>query len=159
MRRSKKTSVEPGLLLIQIDGLSRSQFERAWEAGRVPFLRRLITRESHQLHTMYSGMPSSTPAVQGELFYGQRCAVPAFAFREADRGEIVRMFDQSAARAVEWRLAKEGEPLLKNGSAYCDIYSGGADQAHFCASTIGWGDLIGALAGHGMANVPHRQRR
>src|SRR5688500_7248464 len=52
---SKGTTTQPGLVLIQIDGLSRRQMERAMERDRLPFLRRLIQREHYEQHTFYSG--------------------------------------------------------------------------------------------------------
>jgi endonuclease/exonuclease/phosphatase family metal-dependent hydrolase len=107
----------------------------------MPFLRRLIRRERAVLHTLYSGQPSTTPAVQGELFYGRKTAVPAFGFRDSQSGKIVRMFDAEVALPVESQLAQQGEPLLAGGSAYCNIYSGGADDANFCAATTGWGEV------------------
>ena len=58
---SEGTAEEPGLVLIQIDGLSRKQMERAMERGRLPFLRRLIQREHYDTRTFYSGLPASTP--------------------------------------------------------------------------------------------------
>jgi glycosyltransferase involved in cell wall biosynthesis len=132
---------EPGLLLVQIDGLSRSQLERALRRGRLPWLRRLIRRKHYRLHTFYSGIPSSTPAVQGELFYGTKGAVPAFAFADRKTGRIIRMYEREAAAEVQSRLATRGQPLLGDGSAYADIYSGGAAESHYCASTTGWGEL------------------
>ena len=65
---SEGSSTRPGLVMIQIDGLSQPQFERALAHGELPFLRRLIRREQYHLHPHYSGMPSTTPAVQTELF-------------------------------------------------------------------------------------------
>ena len=56
---SKGTATDPGLVLIQIDGLSRSQMERALERGRLPFLRQLIRHDYYETHTFYSGLPSS----------------------------------------------------------------------------------------------------
>src|SRR5687768_7299253 len=76
----KATGEDPGLLLIQIDGLSRKQLERAIDSRRMPFLRRLLRREGCQLHDFYPGIPSTTASVQGELHYGVRTAVPAFSF-------------------------------------------------------------------------------
>src|SRR3954463_7531518 len=75
---SEGTSEQPGLLLIQIDGFGRGQFERAITAGRMPFLRRLMRREGYETNTFYPGLPSTTPSVQAELYYGVRSAVPAF---------------------------------------------------------------------------------
>jgi endonuclease/exonuclease/phosphatase family metal-dependent hydrolase/glycosyltransferase involved in cell wall biosynthesis len=142
--RSEGTEVEPGLVLIQIDGLSRNQFESAVAKGRLRFLSRLINQEGYHTHSMYSGLPSSTPAVQGELFYGVRGAVPAFSFRDHRTGEQVRMYDPGPAADVQSRLASAGSGLLQGGSSYSNVYSGGADEARFCAATLGWGDFLRA---------------
>ncbi|MEN6497313.1 MAG: glycosyltransferase [Thermoguttaceae bacterium] len=139
--RSEGTATEPGLVLIQIDGLSRPQLEHALEHRRLPFLRRLLKRERYRLHSFYSGVPSSTPAVQGEMFYGVKTAVPAFSFRDHETDQPAIMFEPGAAAKVQRRLAAEGRALLERGAAYSDIYSGGADEAHFCPATLGWGDL------------------
>ena len=85
--------------------------------------------------TFYSGLPSATPAVQGELFYGVPCAVPSFCFRDRQTGRPVRMFDPAPAAKVQARLGLLGDGLLRGGSAYCDIFSGGAAEPHFCPSS------------------------
>ncbi len=132
---------DDGLILIQVDGLSRVQFEAALAHGRLPFLRSLQRRERYQLHSFYSGLPSSTPSVQGELFYGQHCAVPGFAFRDHKTGQSVQMLVPTVAETVQSQLAEANEGLLEGGSAYCDMYDGGAAEAHFCASGLGWSQL------------------
>lgn len=130
----------PGLLLIQIDGLSRTQLERAMREEHLPFLRRLLQQEGYLLHAQYSGLPASTPAVQAELFYGVKTAVPAFCFRDHEEHTVFRMYDLPAAAAIEARLQRDHGPgLLEDGSAWTDIFSGGAAESHFCASTLGWG--------------------
>ena len=134
-------SDEAGFVLIQIDGFSRTQFERALESGKMPFLKKLMKKEEYRLHTLYSGLPSSTPSVQGELFYGVKQIVPAFRFRDHTSKKVMGMLDHKAASMIEERLRNSSEGILKGGSAYCDIYGGGAQETHFCPSTIGWGDL------------------
>lgn len=129
--RTDANRSQTGLLLVQIDGLSQRQLEIALQRRRMPFLRRLLRREGYHLHTLYSGLPSSTPAVQGELFYGVKCAVPAFSFRDRQSGQIMSMLKQSAAKAVEQRLERSRQGVLAGGSAYSDIYSGGAAESHF----------------------------
>jgi len=142
---SRGSPSRPGLLLIQIDGLGRPQLERALERGEMPFLSHLLGREHYRLHSHYSGLPSATPAVQGELFYGVKTGVPAFAFRDHRSGRMVRMYDTDAAERVEARLAETGhEPLLKDGSGYSNNYTGGAAEAHFCPSSMGWGAMLRA---------------
>lgn len=128
-----------GLVMLQIDGLSRRQLERALAEGRMPFLKRLMEREGYRLRTLYSGVPATTPAVQGELLYGVKGAVPAFSFVDRQSGRPVRMYEPSAAAQVEADLARRGAPLLKHGAAYSDNFTGGAAEAHFCPSALGWG--------------------
>lgn len=131
-----------GLILIQIDGLSRRQLEAALKNRTMPFLRRLLALERYDLRSHYSGIPSTTSAVQAELFYGVRSAVPAHAFGDRAQSRIVTMLEADEAREVEQRLEKENQGLLAGGSAYSNIYSGGAAHPHFCASAMGRGDLF-----------------
>ena len=140
---SEGTSEAPGLLLIQIDGFGRAQLEGALAANRMPFLQRLLTREGYQMHTFYSGLPSTTPAVQAELYFGVRSAVPAFSFFDRTQKKLGRMWDPEWAKAREAACAREAEGLLKGGSSWSNIYTGGAGQweSHFCAASIGFGDM------------------
>lgn len=140
---SEGTSEAPGLLLLQLDGLSRAQFERALTSGRMPYLARLLRRENCELHTFYPGLPTTTPAVQAELYYGVRSAVPAFSFFNRREKKLGRMWDPEWAKAREADCAREAEGLLRGGSSWSNIYTGGADHAesHFCAASIGLGDM------------------
>jgi endonuclease/exonuclease/phosphatase family metal-dependent hydrolase len=139
---SEGTSEEPGLLLIQIDGLPRRQVEAAMAAGRMPFLRRLRDHGQYPLHTFYSGLPSTTPAVQGELYYGVRAGVPAFSFLDRSIGEVGMLFDPEWARRFEEKFAAHGEGLLRGGSSWSNIFSGGAapEESNFCVAHAGFGD-------------------
>jgi endonuclease/exonuclease/phosphatase family metal-dependent hydrolase len=141
---TKDADTSPGLIIIQIDGLSRGQLEKGFSNNRMPFLKKVLTEEHYQLHSLYTGAPSSTPSVQGELFYGVRCAVPAFSFYDKSTNNIQTMYEPSAAHFIEEGLQQQEEPLLKGGSAYCNIYGAGADEPHFCASSFGWGGLLRA---------------
>lgn len=133
---------EPGLVMIQIDGLSSSEFKRAIDLGRLPFMKSLLEKQEYKTHGLYSGLPSCTPAVQGELFYGVKQSVPAFCYYDRTAGRIFSMFEGDDAREIKTRLESKGEPLLKDGSAYADIFSGGAAEAHFCMTQYGWPDII-----------------
>lgn len=142
---SEGSPTRPGLIMVQIDGLSRPQLERAIAHGEMPFLRRLLRREHYRVHAHYSGLPSTTPAIQIELFYGVETAVPAFAFRDHATGRIVRMYEPDAAARVEALHAGLGnEALLEGGSAYSDCFTGGAAESHFCPSSMGWGPTLRA---------------
>lgn len=140
---SEGTSEEPGLLLIQIDGLSRTQLEHAISGGRMPFLRSLLRREGYTLGTFYPGLPATTPAVQAELYYGVRAAVPAFSFYDRTQRCHGLMCYPDWAKSVEAVCAAQAEGLLQGGASWSNIYTGGAalEESHFCAASIGVGDL------------------
>lgn len=131
-----------GLVMIQIDGLGRDQFESALAKGEMPFLKKILSRKQYICRTLYSGLPSSTPAVQGELFYGVQGVVPSFGFRHSANGQLQRMYDPTVASDVQHELEQSGTPLLTGGSAYCNIYTGGANESHFCAASMGWKDIL-----------------
>jgi endonuclease/exonuclease/phosphatase family metal-dependent hydrolase len=129
-------SDEPGLVILQIDGLSRKQLEVAIANGRMPFLRSLIKRGHFEELSFYSGLPSTTPAVQGEVMYGVRTAVPAFQFLDRKTGKTCLMYEVDCAKAVSQELAAEHQPLLEGGRSYSNIYAAGAKEARLCAETM-----------------------
>lgn len=125
------------LLLVQLDGLSRPELEWSMSAGHLPFLQGL-SRSGHQLHSLYSGLPSTTPAFQGELFYGVPQCVCAWNFRDRHSGRIADLLQRPVAARREHALAGQGRALLEGGSAYCCLLSGGASQLHFCSVAEHW---------------------
>ena len=134
-------SDEPGLVILQIDGLSRSQFERAINEGHLPFLKKLVKSNHFEKMSFYSGLPSTTPAVQGEVMFGVRCAVPAFQFLHRESGKTALMYEQEWAQRISQQLAKDHQPLLEGGRSYSNIYAAGASEARFCAETMDLANL------------------
>jgi endonuclease/exonuclease/phosphatase family metal-dependent hydrolase len=139
---------EPGLILIQVDGLGEQVFRKALADGKMPFLRHLIRDEGYAPHPLYSGMASNTPCFQAELLYGVKGVVPGFGFLEPDlEGGVAVMSQPASAALVERRLQAAGhEGLLRGGSAWSDIFAGEAAESHFCSSTAGLNKLLRALS-------------
>jgi len=136
-----------GVLMLQIDGLSRKQFERALTAGNLPFLRKRMQRDHFRLISFYSGLPSTTPAVEAELYYGQQCAVPAFSWYDRTDQKMRRMFEPGTAKKISSQLGGSHPPLLEGGASYANIYSGGAKRSQFCWETLfplDWKSLRGS---------------
>ena len=138
---SEGTRSEPGVVIIQVDGLSCRVLSDALASRSMPFARKLLADEGYRLHPVYSGLPSSTPAAQAELFYGVPLAVPAFGFVDHCDGRLVRMWQHEASTGVERRLAGQ-RALLEGGSSYCNVYTGGAAEARFCMSSLGLTDVL-----------------
>src|SRR5437899_13004969 len=104
-------------LIFQIDGLSRAVLEQGLAEGRMPFLRRLLTRHGYRVEPMAVGLPSSTPAFQLSAMYGVRPDIPGFHYhdkrRRSDvyfpRGGDAAWVEQTQARSEERRVGKSGE--------------------------------------------------
>ncbi|MCD4779013.1 MAG: glycosyltransferase [Candidatus Omnitrophica bacterium] len=142
LSQSEGTLTSPGIVLIQIDGLSLNQLKKAMKNGKMPFLQKLLKKEGYELSSFYSGQPSCTPGVQGELFYGVKGGeVPSFSFLDQKTQEVFRMYDVEAALEIEKRLSPKNAGLLEGGSSYSNVYSGGAKETHFCAIDLGWDQL------------------
>jgi hypothetical protein len=121
-----ETCTHQRLLIVQIDGLSRSVFERALAEGRMPFLRRLLKRHGHRMLPMCVGLPSSTPAFQIAAMYGVRPDIPGFHYHDKrQRTDIYFPRGGDAAR-VEEAHAHGRRGILDGGSAYGCVFTGGA---------------------------------
>ncbi len=139
-------SEEPGLIMIQIDGLARRQLEEAMGRGRMPYLARLLRRRYFSLESFYSGVPSTTPAVQGEIFYGVKGVVPSFEFLDHRSGRMFRMYEAESADEIEARMVAGGaEPLFEGAHVYSNIYRGGAAESHYCSSDLTVNRLVRRL--------------
>lgn len=132
----------PGVLMIQIDGLGHDQLLQAIEKNRLPFLQRMIQRDHFVLRQFYSGLPSATPAVQAEIFYGVKSCIPAFHYYDRDAGRERVLFDADAADDLARQLEKKSTGLLKGGSSYSNIFAGGADEASFCIESMKLGSIF-----------------
>ncbi|MEX2605752.1 MAG: endonuclease/exonuclease/phosphatase family protein [Kiritimatiellia bacterium] len=132
--------------MIQVDGLSRKQMENALKKGRLPFLSRLIREQHFSVENFYSGIPSTTPAVQAEIFYGRRTAVPAFHFLQRKTGRAVKMLESEAARNIDAMLKEtEGASLIKGGRSYSNIYQADAETSRYCAVDFAPHELLRKL--------------
>lgn len=136
---------DTGLILIQIDGLSYRQFQTALKKNRMPYLKHLLNTKEHTLKSGYSGLPSSTPAYQAELLYGIKSFVPAFEFidRRTDRHHVC--YRPESANHLARELTTRGQPLLSGGNAYAMLFTGGADEARYCAETMDLDSLFRTL--------------
>ncbi|MGV3486286.1 MAG: hypothetical protein ACO1RT_17840, partial [Planctomycetaceae bacterium] len=104
--------------------------------GHMPFLRKLVKHGHFEKLSFYSGLPSTTPAVQAEVMFGARCAVPAFQFLHRESGKTVLMYEQEWAERFSKQLAEHHQPLLEGGRSYSNIYAAGATEARLCAETM-----------------------
>ncbi len=124
------------LVIVQVDGVSRRRLESAMADGWMPALSGRLASGRHVLAASCSGAPASTPAFQAGLFYGQSPSVPGFVWFDRETRREVRMDRAEDAARVERRLARSCPGLLRGGTSYFSIFSGGAALPHFCLSGL-----------------------
>jgi Type I phosphodiesterase / nucleotide pyrophosphatase len=124
------------LLLVQIDGLSRSVLEEALADGRMPALRRLIERRGYGVAPMSVGLPSSTPAFQMAAMYGVVPDIPGFHYHDKKRRVDVYFPRAGDAAFVEAAQAGGRLGIVQDGSTYGCIFTGGAADHLFSFARI-----------------------
>lgn len=140
-----------GLIILQIDGLSYNTLSRALADGAMPYLSRLLEREGYRLQPWWCGVPSSTPAVQGGLLYGNNWNVPAFRWYEKASGRTIVSKHPRDAQLLQHRLSGGRPGLLAEGSSYLNIFDGGARLSLFTVSALGGQHFFENVRGVGFA--------
>src|SRR5205809_47902 len=116
-------------LIIQIDGLSNSVFEKALASRAMPNTARLIKSRLFESRPLSVGLPSSTPAFQAAAMYGVKPDIPGFHYYDK-RARLELHFPRpGAADFVEQRHAEGRRGILRGGSCYGCVFTGGAEDS------------------------------
>jgi uncharacterized membrane protein YvlD (DUF360 family) len=137
-RAATRTDV-PGVVMIQIDGLSAPLTRWAVQAGNLPTLSRWIRSGSHVLTEWHAELPATTPASQAGLLHGASDEVPAFRWWEKDPGRLVVTNHPKDSALVESRLTDGHGLLADDGVSLSNIFSGDAPTSRLTMSTLGSG--------------------
>ena len=113
-------------LIIQIDGLSREMFDRALPGDSLRNVRRLLLTGHLARRDLSVGLPSSTPAFQASIMYGEHPDIPGFHFYDKREGRELHFPKHGVADLVEQRHARGRRGILEGGSCYGCVFTGGA---------------------------------
>jgi len=126
----------PGFILIQVDGLSHDHLMQAIRSGHMPHVSRLLATGRLTVAPWRCGLPSSTPAVQAGMMFGDRFDIPGYRWYEKDRGEIVTPQRLEQIRTVSDRISSGHRGILTGGSCYVSMFDGDADLALFTLTSL-----------------------
>jgi uncharacterized membrane protein YvlD (DUF360 family) len=132
--RPEKTDM-PGILIMEIDGLSEPVLQRALENGYMPTLAQWIERGSHQIERWECDLSSQTSASQAGILLGDNFDIPAFRWYEKENKKKMVSNHPLDTAAIESRISS-GDGLLKDGASRSNLFSGDAPEAIFTASTL-----------------------
>ncbi len=126
----------PGVLIVQIDGLSAPLLTWMLTAGNLPTLSRWVRQGSHQLVEWHTGIPSTTPASQAGILHGGAQHVPAFRWYEKETARLVVTNRPADAAYVE-HIMSDGAGLLSGGGAsISNVFSGDAESSVLTFSRV-----------------------
>ncbi|NMR19527.1 phosphodiesterase [Cellulomonas fimi] len=129
-RRGETSGARPrGLLVVQLDGVSREVLVHAVQAGLAPTITRWLRSGSHRLAGWWASVPATTPASQAGLLHGSTAAVPAFRWWDKELGRVVVTNHPVDAALVEARLSDGHGLLAHGGAAVSTMFTGDAPTA------------------------------
>jgi hypothetical protein len=105
---------EPGMLVIQLDGVSAPVLDWAVRAGNLPTIGGWLRSGSHTMAAWHTGLPATTPAAQAGILHGDTRTVPAYRWYDKARQRIVVASRPRDAAEIETRLSN-GAGLLRDG--------------------------------------------
>lgn len=116
----------PGMLVVQLDGVSTQVLRQAAEAGLTPTMDRWIRTGSHRLTGWWARVPATTPASQAGLLHGDSSGVPSFRWWDKELGRLVVTNHPADAALVESRMTTGDGLLAPDGAAISTMFSGDA---------------------------------
>jgi len=125
-----------GIVIVQIDGLSHEQLLWAAERGHLPNVMRMLGSGSYIASKWRCGLPSTTPAVQAGIMFGDNEDIPAFRWYDKANHRSMVFKLPGIASAYQSRLESRRPGVLFGGSSYVNVFDGGAYNSLFTLSTI-----------------------
>ncbi|WP_238006268.1 alkaline phosphatase family protein [Dactylosporangium sp. AC04546] len=117
---------EPGVLIVQLDGVSAPLLDWAVRAGNLPTIGGWLRSGSHVMSRWHTGLPATTPAAQAGILHGDDRAVPAYRWYDKDRARIVVASRPRDAAEVEAELSNGAGLLRDGGVSISNVFSGDA---------------------------------
>jgi uncharacterized membrane protein YvlD (DUF360 family) len=126
----------PGLLMIQIDGLSLPVLRNAMRAGRMPTLDGLLRHGASRLDPWAALLPPVTPVSQAGILHGNNDEMPGFRWYEKGSGRVLVANTPEGAAAMLEQVS-DGRGLLTNdGASIGNLVTGDAARSYLTMATI-----------------------
>ena len=129
-------SQKPGVLFLEIDGLSERILRQAMTKDLMPTLKGWLDSGSHRLIGWECDLSSQTSASQAGILLGSNHDIPAFRWYEKDRGKQMVSNHPADTLEIERRLSNGDGLLVGGGASRSNLFSGDAKHTMFTFSTI-----------------------
>ncbi len=125
-----------GLIVVQVDGMSRHALEALVEAGRMPNMGSLLSEGTLRLTSWTPLRPPCTPASQAGILFGINDDIPGFRWLEKPTGRLMVANHAGDAAELEQRLSTEDGLLARKGVSVGNLLSGDAPSSHLTMATM-----------------------
>ncbi len=127
---------QPGLIIVEIDGLSERALNMALERGYMPTLASWLGSERFQMTPWECGLPSQTSSSQAGILYGRNENIPAFRWYEKKDQRWMISNRPWAAAEIHDRLSDGTGLLVNDGSSLTNLVSGDAPHSAMTMSSL-----------------------
>ena len=129
----------PGLLVVQIDGLSLPVLSQSIRAGRVPVLGGLIRDDGATLHPWIAMLPPTTPASQAGILHGRNDGIAGFRWYEKAGARLMVANHPDDAAEIVRRVSDGAGLLADDGASIGNLVTGDAPRSYLTMATIAQG--------------------
>jgi uncharacterized membrane protein YvlD (DUF360 family) len=123
----------PGLLLMEVDGLSFWHLKHALDNGMLPTFKRLMQSHGYEMSHVDCGVPSQTSSCQAGIMFGDNYDIPAFRWLDKEQKKLY--VSGSDAPEINARYAK-GNGLLRGGASINNMMNGDAKLSLLTAADL-----------------------
>jgi hypothetical protein len=114
-----------GLIVIHVDGLSRTRLLEAVARGHMPFVAHLVAAEGYEALPYRCGVPSTTPFAQAGILFGDNSEIPSYRWWDKEADLLVSFGSGSTFGRVEKRYFTGCTPLTAGGACIAALYRAG----------------------------------
>jgi len=131
LEESQVNAQKQGFIVVQIDGLAYDHLIEAMAKGYAPHMKRLLEKKALKLTRWRCGLPSTTPAVQAGIMFGNNFDIPAFRWYEKESDTSVVCKVPGLVKAMQDRISTGRRGILRGGSSYVNMFDGDARLSLF----------------------------
>lgn len=130
----------PGVLFVQLDGVSAPLLEQEIRAGNLPTITRWLRAGTHTRAEWTAGIPSTTPASQAGILQGSAHGIPTFRWWDRATGRLMVANRPDDAADIEARTSNGRGLLADDGVSISNLFSGDAARSYLTMSGMRSGD-------------------
>lgn len=135
-RGQPKTTDVPGILFVELDGVSEDVLQKAIENGRMPTLNNWLEQGSHHLTAWETDFSSQTGTIQAGILLGNNENIPAYRWWDRKKQKTFRTGSFWDAAEIEKERTNGRGLLSQGGASRANVFSGDAKETLFTISKI-----------------------